>query len=450
MKHERKVAALLWAAASIPVLTWWARRLAEPFGVDVAAGLALPAILFFRWRDAPRTPVPAGSWLLSAALLAASVAVRGILPPTAGAVFAVLALLPLVLPRDGDGGKSAIAALALMSLPSLMIADLFLGLPLRLLATRLASALVATTGLPVGVEGTGLVIDGAPFWVDVPCAGVQMLGSALLLTFALAAAFRLRFRRTVLLAVCAVAIVVVANSFRIAALSFAGYSGFAVSSARHQGVGIASLAFGMALIALLALWMSRRERGHEASDVPPPPAPHPSRLAIPARAAFAAAALAGLALSCAGLSPREASPAQDGFPGWPTEFEGERLVEQEKSDFEIDFGARFPGRIGKFRCGERIVILRWVTAPTHRAHSTSYCLRASGWRIEPLPMESTARGPWSTCLATRQGTAVTVREQVLDADGAALADVSAWFWKALFSRTRGPWWIYSVVSDAKR
>ena len=39
MKHERKVAALLWAAASIPVLTWWARRLAEPLGVDVAVSV---------------------------------------------------------------------------------------------------------------------------------------------------------------------------------------------------------------------------------------------------------------------------------------------------------------------------------------------------------------------------------------------------------------------------
>ena len=444
MKRERIVAALLWASSSLPVLAWWLRRLAEPIGIDVAAWLILPAVVRLHWRGAPRESVPVAGWAFSTAMLAASIVLRAFLPITVSAVFAVLALLPMILPPRRQGGEFAIAALAMMGLPSLMIVDLFLGLPLRFLATRLAAALVASLGFSVGVEGTGIVIDGSVFWVDVPCAGVQMLGSALLMAFVLAATFRFRFWRTVLLAASAVLLVVAANAIRIATLALGQFHGYEISSAMHRWIGIAALVPGVALLALFAMWLARRKKCPKvAAEVPR--APCASWLHVAAKSSFIAVAVAGVVRFCTATVALPDSVADDAFPCKPAEFEGEKLVELDKSEFEVNFGERFPGRIGKFRCGDRIVIIRWVTAPTHRAHSTSYCLRAAGWRIEPLPLETTERGAWSSCRAVRGDSSLTIREQVLDADGHAIPDVSDWFWRSLLSRTRGPRWIYSVV-----
>ena len=78
-------------------------------------------------------------------------------------------------------------------------------------------------------------------------------------------------------------------------------------------------------------------------------------------------------------------------------------------------------------------------------HGAAYCLRATGWRIEPLPLEGDGAGAWSAFRATRDGEALNVREQVRGADGTMFADVPDWFFNALLGRTAGPWWIVTVA-----
>ena len=160
-------------------------------------------------------------------------------------------------------------------------------------------------------------------------------------------------------------------------------------------------------------------------------------------AAFVVAALVCIAFP---MPPREADEqAAHGFPGWPVQFEGEAIAEEPLSELEKGFAKSFPGKIGRFRVGRCIVILRWTTRLTHRVHGAAYCLEATGWKIEPRPLEARADGVWSAFRATQGGKTLHVREQARDASGATFADVPAWFFSALLGRSVGPWWIVTVA-----
>lgn len=139
--------------------------------------------------------------------------------------------------------------------------------------------------------------------------------------------------------------------------------------------------------------------------------------------------------------------AKSEFPGWPETFDGRPLVETPLTKDEAVFDAQFPGRIGRFRSGDDIVILRWTDRATHRAHPLSVCLRAGGWSVEPLPVVRRDDGDWSSFGARRGDAMLIVRERVIAADGTVFADVQEWFWKAIAGRTAGPWLVVSVASS---
>ena len=132
------------------------------------------------------------------------------------------------------------------------------------------------------------------------------------------------------------------------------------------------------------------------------------------------------------------------FPGWPSSWDGVPLVADALTEQESVFGDRFPGRVARFHAGEATVVLRWATEATHRVHSASACLRASGWSISPLPMVRRSDGAWSCFRATRDGVTCRVREQARAADGETFPDVPTWFGKAFLGRSPGPWWIVTV------
>ena len=133
------------------------------------------------------------------------------------------------------------------------------------------------------------------------------------------------------------------------------------------------------------------------------------------------------------------------FPGWPGKFEGKALVEEPLKGGEALFGARFPGKIARFRAGDDVVIMRWTCRATHRVHPLAVCLRANGWNVEPMPMARRADGDWSAFRAQKGLCSFEVREQVRAADGETFADVSSWFWCAFLGRSRSPWLVVSVV-----
>ena len=270
---ERIAAVVVWAASLAPLWSWWARRLAEPIDVDVVAWAALAGLAVREWfvlrPGGPRTRTravdvgpglapPTWSLLLAAAGLAAFHLLRGVVPPTASGVFAILCGVPLLLPAGAP--LCPCLGLAFMGLPTMMILDLFLGLPLRAIATAAAVALLELAGLPVVQTGLEIAVGGASVWVDVPCAGVHMLGTGALTAFVLAALFRLNWWRTAVLAAAAVFSVVVANVARIVALTAFAMRGAELSQGAHSVVGCVLLVPSMLAIALLAHIMARRAK----------------------------------------------------------------------------------------------------------------------------------------------------------------------------------------------
>lgn len=279
---ERIAAVVVWAASLAPLWTWWVRRFAEPIDIDVVAWTALVLLVIRDWWCAAHVPVfqtdspaervlvrgpsdrrtatnPAtGSLLLAAAGLAAFHLLRGAVPPTASGAMAILCGVTLLLPA----GASAFPylGLAFMGLPTMMILDLFLGLPLRSVATATAVALLEFAGLPVVQTGLEIAVGGTSVWVDVPCAGVHMLGAGALTAFVLAALFRFNWWRTALLAAAALFAVLVANVARIVALTAFALRGTELSQGAHSAVGCVLLLPSILALAILAQLISGRRK----------------------------------------------------------------------------------------------------------------------------------------------------------------------------------------------
>ena len=129
---------------------------------------------------------------------------------------------------------------------------------------------------------------------------------------------------------------------------------------------------------------------------------------------------------------------------WPTHFRDQPLTPMPLSELEQRFARRFPGAIGRFSAGNRVLILRQVHRPTRQLHPAADCFAALGYtvgRARAVADESGAR--WSCFVATRDGTRVRVCERIHDSDGRAWTDTSSWFWAAQYGG--GPWWATTVV-----
>lgn len=152
------------------------------------------------------------------------------------------------------------------------------------------------------------------------------------------------------------------------------------------------------------------------------------------------AALASLARPASSSAPSHA-----GFPGWPDEFEGRLLVPVALEKRERTFYEAFPGRVARFRDGDRQIILRWVSEETHLMHPAATCFRGRGFEIEPRDGVVGVDGRrWGAFRATRSGVAFDVRE-IIYCEHQSWADVSAWYWSATLGRTSGPWWAAMIA-----
>ncbi len=138
--------------------------------------------------------------------------------------------------------------------------------------------------------------------------------------------------------------------------------------------------------------------------------------------------------------------ADDDLP-WPESFEGRMLVRLPLAAADQRFADRFPGRLGRFTDGERILILRVVQEPTRMLHSAAVCFRGLGYQVEaPHAMKDAGGIIWGCFGAERDGGSFTVCERIYDSRGGAWNDVSSWYWAAILGRTEGPWYAISVVS----
>lgn len=157
-------------------------------------------------------------------------------------------------------------------------------------------------------------------------------------------------------------------------------------------------------------------------------------------------ALLALVLWCAMLplaltAPAPAQPAAAPSTEWPLEWRGQPLQPLASSAVERRFAARFPGRIARFALADRSeLVLREVTRPTRMLHPAADCWRGIGWRVRSARLEQDDRTAlWRCFEAERDGARVRVCERIVDAQGQAFTDTSAWFWSASLGRSQGPW-----------
>lgn len=143
--------------------------------------------------------------------------------------------------------------------------------------------------------------------------------------------------------------------------------------------------------------------------------------------------------------------ATEGFPGWPAEYEGRALHQRPLDPREAAFLADFPGEVGCFDDGERQLVLRWISAPSHRLHPARACFAGRGFEITPEADHIDPGGArWGRFVASRDGERLRVSERLFDGRGKEWSDVSAWYWEQLLSPSSGPWWAWMIVEACPR
>jgi hypothetical protein len=134
---------------------------------------------------------------------------------------------------------------------------------------------------------------------------------------------------------------------------------------------------------------------------------------------------------------------------WPQQRDGRLLQPLAMQPVEQRFAARFPGRIGRFTDGQRVIVLRQVLQPTRMLHPAADCYRALGYRIAQARLDHAAQARlWRCFVATRDGQRLRVCERIEAGDGSAFTDASSWFWAAVMGRSRGPWQAITQVESS--
>ena len=267
------------------------------------------------------------------------------------------------------------------------------------------------------------------------------------LVLVLAQLFKLKFRSTCGLGLLALGALVVCNAARVAMLTWLIVGGHELSMTSHQLVGLVSMVPGVALCAWVACQMGNRgrriEKVVEPEDGVRSGAATWKQIVVPGML-LVIAAVAAMGM---GRTVVRSELGNGAFPGWPAEFEGRPLVADAMSPIEMGFAEEFPGKMARFKCGDKIVIMRWTDRATHRVHSASTCLEAAGWKIFPLSVVHRDDGDWGTFDAEKDGTVLHVREQVKSSTGETIPDIPSWFYRALLDRSRSKWWIVTVCSQ---
>jgi hypothetical protein len=149
------------------------------------------------------------------------------------------------------------------------------------------------------------------------------------------------------------------------------------------------------------------------------------------------------------LPQREAQAATARHVEWPHDWEGRALRPLATNAVEQRFAARFPGAIGRFTDGERVLVLRSVTQPTRMLHPAADCFRGLGHRITNTRLEHDAQQRlWRCFEATApDGERLRVCERIEAPDGSAFIDPSSWFWAASLGQSSGPWRAVTLVEQ---
>jgi len=82
-------------------------------------------------------------------------------------------------------------------------------------------------------------------------------------------------------------------------------------------------------------------------------------------------------------------------------------------------------------------------------HPAADCWRGIGWRVGAAQLLRDDRAAesvlWHCFEAAHDGRRVRVCERIVDAQGRAFTDTSAWFWAASLGQSVGPWQAVTLV-----
>jgi len=215
---------------------WWTDE-------DMGYGFIVPFVIaWIVWRERSRwrgLPVQPSAWGFAILALAAGLQIASALGAGlfAGALAFVLSLVALVLCLLGLAWLRAWAfplLLTLFMLPKLAIVYNQITLPLQLLATRLAGAMLSTAGFMVQRDGNILTVAGHSISVVEACDGIRYLLplAFLALVFAYSAGANTWIRIVMLAA--AIPTAIIANALRVA---FSGLSPALTSGTPHAVLG---------------------------------------------------------------------------------------------------------------------------------------------------------------------------------------------------------------------
>jgi exosortase/archaeosortase family protein len=424
---------LLLAAASLPVVSWFVRRLDD--GSDEPLGLlVLLLALVLAWRERHSLQTSAKARTAGALAVLTSALSVGFLPPMVrAAVFIIGAGAWLGLHR-----RAGLMGLLILSLPVVASLQFYAGYPMRVAAAEGSVRLLELAGIVVARKGVNIELGGMAISVDPACSGVRMLWHALVAAMALAAVHRVSWRATVAGGLLAVLLVIPANVLRATWLALEESGRFQASGLSHGNVGL--LCF---LAVLIPLWLLLSKRAHPASDRCGGVAPRRvDRLILLASAMLAPFMMIHAADQVRPAEPLTA-PADFTFNGLTLP-----LHPQPSSPEERVFAKSFPGTISSHRWGDHQVILRRVTTATRRLHPSRDCLRAGGFETtDSVTVQCSDGSEWSKFSATRDGERLIVHERIVsEQDGACWTDVPAWFWSAMRHPLNGPWRAETVIS----
>jgi hypothetical protein len=141
------------------------------------------------------------------------------------------------------------------------------------------------------------------------------------------------------------------------------------------------------------------------------------------------------------LHTRPEPPISAAFQEWPADWDGKPLRPLALGDVEQRFAAHFPGAIARLTDGQQILVMRRVDKPTRMLHPAADCYRALGYGLAQARLERDVHARLWRCFVAERADAqkLHVCERIVDAEGRAFTDTSAWYWAAASGRSNGPW-----------
>lgn len=422
MPTRKLFATIFLALAFLPVLNWYWLRLGngsgEPFGL-------IALILAIVFASQHRHPASLRCAEISILLYALGLF---FLPPLLRTIpaLATIAFLTGMHRQAGQFG------LLLLSLPIQASLDFFLGYPFRLITAEGSCLVLNLLGYPIERLGVQLSLKGIIVSVDPPCSGLQMLWATALLTALLAALTRLNYLRTIQLSLAALTLCLLANILRATSLFFPESGIITLPNFAHQGIGLLYFALASLLLIKISYKLHRR-------TITPP------LTTQPLTARF-------LALTC-GVSLITLLPARITNNQAPSEiaplthYKGHPLQEIPLSPHEESFAKNLPGQLKIYALGNETLIIRHVTKATRLLHPSHHCLRAEGFTLHDIKIQTDSTGPTLQYRATRNGEHFHVIEKIRDHQNSRQwAEVSAWYWHALFHPKSGPWEAETLIT----